>query len=102
MPHSQAHACPPAPTGSCMPPCTHRLMHAPLHSQAHACPPALTGSCMPPCTHRLMHAPLAAMDASLESTGRPRPVVVFILDALDEADHQGKGPAAVWMLVANR
>ena len=53
-------------------------------------------------THRLLRCPLLAMDGHLETAGGPKPIVVLILDALDEADHLGKGPVEIWNLVANR
>ena len=38
----------------------------------------------------------------MEAAGESKPICVLILDALDEADHLGKGPVEVWNLVANR
>ena len=55
-------------------------------------------ACMGTC--RFLLEPLAALDGSM-GAGAPRPCVLLLLDALDEADDGGRGWQPVTSLIAH-
>lgn len=73
----------------------HRHVYA---AAVHACRFCMPGS--PLTARRLLLEPLAQVDEAASRTGAPLPPVLLLLDALDEADHNGQGWLPVARLVA--